>query len=241
MGISMYLVLKISFQGTQSRTSVFSVLHGLVCIPSTYGSAPLVSTRISPQFTRSVPTSFVPPAHNQGVDLAFNQGQAPRSLFLSTTGSFFVIAVFALSAAAPFGGRFPAAFGSLLSQLLLFFTAGFSYPYGIVQSNREDIYFLCCCWCLLRSVDIFQHLRATISDILGRYGVKDSDELTGNRYQRLHLLQRVLWPRRVILVQRLKRFISSNHRYCCLKHYIAQALASSVADVCLAFMFSGTV
>lgn len=90
---------------------------------------------------RSVPTSFVPPAHNQGVDLAHFQGRAPWIVFLSTTGSFFVIAVFALPAAAPFGGRFPAAFGSLLSQLLLFFTAGFSYPYGIVQSNREDIFF----------------------------------------------------------------------------------------------------
>ena len=45
----------------------------------------------SPSAYRRVPTSFVPPAHNQGVSLAPQQGLAPWKIFLPTTGSFFVI------------------------------------------------------------------------------------------------------------------------------------------------------
>ena len=39
----------------------------------------------------SVPTSFVPPAHNQGVSSAFFQGRTLWKIFLLTTGSCFVI------------------------------------------------------------------------------------------------------------------------------------------------------
>ena len=59
-------------------------------IPSLYGSAPPVSTRITFGFPR-VLTSFVPPAHNQGVSLAPHQGRALWNKFLPTTGSFFVV------------------------------------------------------------------------------------------------------------------------------------------------------
>ena len=44
----------------------------------------------SPSVSVRVPTSFVPPAHNQGVSLAHLRGHAPWKLFLLTTGSFFV-------------------------------------------------------------------------------------------------------------------------------------------------------
>jgi len=52
--------------------------------PVSYGSVPPMSTGIF------VPTSFVPPAHNQGVSLAPFQGRALWKKFLPTTGSFFV-------------------------------------------------------------------------------------------------------------------------------------------------------
>lgn len=58
--------------------------------PSLYGSAPPVSTRITFGFPR-VLTSFVPPAHNQGVSLASLLGLARWKIFLPTTGSFFVV------------------------------------------------------------------------------------------------------------------------------------------------------
>ena len=63
-----------------------------------------------PNFCR-VPTSFVPPVHNQGVSLAPRQGPALWKLFLPTTGSFFVFTLTDLLCTihkpAPFGGRFP--------------------------------------------------------------------------------------------------------------------------------------
>ena len=43
----------------------------------------------SPSVSFGAPTSFVPPAHNQGVSLAPLQGHAPWKIFLLTTGSFF--------------------------------------------------------------------------------------------------------------------------------------------------------
>ena len=45
----------------------------------------------SPLVSHRVLTSFVPPAHNQGVDVAPLQGHALWKKFLSTTGSFYVI------------------------------------------------------------------------------------------------------------------------------------------------------
>ena len=76
--------------------------------PSFYGSAPPVSTRIT---VSRVLTSFVPPAHNQGVSLAPLQGPALWKIFLPTTGSFFVLSITdligMLTKPAPCGGRFP--------------------------------------------------------------------------------------------------------------------------------------
>ena len=61
-----------------------------------------------------VPTSFVPPVHNQGVSLAPLQGHALWKIFLLTTGSFFILSLTDLSrtlpSPAPFGGRFPGLF-----------------------------------------------------------------------------------------------------------------------------------
>ncbi len=57
-----------------------------------------------------VPTSFVPPVHNQGASLAPNQGHALWKIFLLTTGSFFVLSITDLlcmiPSPAPFGWTF---------------------------------------------------------------------------------------------------------------------------------------
>ena len=54
-----------------------------------------------------VPTSFVPPIHNQGVSLAPLQGRALWWQFLLTAGSFLVFSITdSLPASAPCGGRY---------------------------------------------------------------------------------------------------------------------------------------
>ena len=57
-----------------------------------------------------VPTSFVWHIHNQGVSSAPSQGRALWTIFLPTTGSFFVYITDFAPTTAPFGGRFPVVF-----------------------------------------------------------------------------------------------------------------------------------
>jgi hypothetical protein len=71
VNISLYLVRKQRICGTRNRTSSFSVLYGL-CVPRSAVAANL------PHLPGSLSqTSFVPPAHNQGVSLAPFQGLCP--------------------------------------------------------------------------------------------------------------------------------------------------------------------
>ena len=83
--------------GIRNKTSVLSVLHGLVYThPSMAAHLPCLPGSL--HISVLVLTSFVPPAHNQGVSLAPNQGVslapcqglALWKIFLPTTGSFFV-------------------------------------------------------------------------------------------------------------------------------------------------------
>ncbi len=93
-----------------------------------------------------VPTSFVPPVHNQGVSLAPLQGHALWKIFLLTTGSFFVLSLTDLSrmfpSPAPFGGRFPSSFPIPSSRPV---TAGFSpQPKALkAQSSRGRVLPVC--------------------------------------------------------------------------------------------------
>ena len=65
-------------------------LHGqCVTLPSMAVHLPYLPG--SPSVTSRVLTSFVPPAHNQGVSVAPLQGHALWKIFLPTTGSFYVI------------------------------------------------------------------------------------------------------------------------------------------------------
>ena len=107
--------------------------------PSFYGSAPPVSTRIT---VSRVLTSFVPPAHNQGVSLAPLQGPALWKISLPTTGSFFVLSLTDLFCMipnpAPCGGRFP---GSFLISFSFPVTAEFNTQQSLlrVQFNRNRV------------------------------------------------------------------------------------------------------
>ena len=70
-------------------------------------------------------TSFVLPAHNQGVSYAPLQGHALWKIFLPTTGSFFVYCITDFfSVTAPFRGRFPVTLCLLLPAIM----AGPSLP-----------------------------------------------------------------------------------------------------------------
>ena len=105
MSISVYLVREYRFWGIRSRTSFLPICMAVVLpLPSMAAHLPCLPG--SPPVSRRVPTSFVPPAHNQGVSLAPLQGRALWKKFLPTTGSFYVFADSGFRSPAPFGGRF---------------------------------------------------------------------------------------------------------------------------------------
>ena len=105
MSISVYLVREYRFWGIRSRTSFLPICMAVVLpLPSMAAHLPCLPG--SPPVSRRVPTSFVPPAHNQGVSLAPLQGRALWKKFLPTTGSFYVFADSGFHSPAPFGGRF---------------------------------------------------------------------------------------------------------------------------------------
>ncbi len=72
-----------------TKQNVILVLYMAVCVALLSMAAKLPCLPGSP-YSESL-TSFVPPAHNQGVSLAPLQGLALWKLFLPTTGSFFVL------------------------------------------------------------------------------------------------------------------------------------------------------
>ena len=89
-----------------TKQNVILVLYMAVCVALLSMAANLPCLPGSP-YSESL-TSFVPPAHNQGVSLAPLQGLALWKIFLPTTGSFFVLGLAdsRFCPSAPFGGRF---------------------------------------------------------------------------------------------------------------------------------------
>lgn len=141
-----------------------------------------------------VPTSFVPPAHNQGVGSAPLQGHALWKIFLPTTGSFFVLNLTDLFCTAPkpapCGGRFPGSF-PIPSRLLV--TAGFNSRRGMprAQSNRDrtfPIAFLLSCRLCLRPPDVVHQLLRVIVHALCQYHIEHPQSLACHRHHGLHLL-----------------------------------------------------
>ena len=100
--------------------------------------------------------------------------------------------------------------------------------------------FLCCHYSF-RPYDITQHLLTIIIYTFCQYRVEDPDQLARNRYDWLHLLQRILLPRPVIVMDFSKLFILSYHRYRSFIQCISQAFSSPVADAAFSVVFAGTV
>jgi len=114
---------KIAYFGYTKQNVVIYALHGLVCSP-----VPLWQ-RTSRVYQDPAPTSFVPPAHNQGVSLAPLQGPALWKIFLPTTGSFFVITdsfLYSSTGWWTFSCRFGTLFCLLVTVALFSITAALS-------------------------------------------------------------------------------------------------------------------
>ena len=81
---------RIEILGYTKQNVIHPAIHGrCITLPSMAAHLPYLPG--SPSVSRRVLTSFVPPAHNQGVSLAPLQGRALWTKFLPTTGSFFVV------------------------------------------------------------------------------------------------------------------------------------------------------
>ena len=78
------------FRVHEAEPSFIFDLHGR-CVTLSSMAVHLPCLPGSPLVSHQVLTSFVPPAHNQGVGVAPLQGHALWKIFLPTTGSFYVI------------------------------------------------------------------------------------------------------------------------------------------------------
>ena len=152
--------------GARSRTSlVFLYMAFVHTLPSM--AANLLCPTGSP-LSPEVPTSFVPPIHNQGVSLAPSQGHTLWTQFLLTAGSFFVCLITdSLPAPAPFGGRY------------LWHSALFR---GCMVRSRHSVV-LCCLQVHRRPSDIADHLLWIVVHLFRQHGIEDPDQLAGNCHQ----------------------------------------------------------
>ena len=115
----------------------FSVLHGLVYThPSMAAHLPCLPGSL--HISVLVLTSFVPPAHNQGVSLAPCQGLALWKIFLPTTGSFFVFITFAdwLPVTALFPADVPLPRSAFSSASQQFFQSSVFFPAWLRSADR---------------------------------------------------------------------------------------------------------
>ena len=105
----------------------------------------------------------------------------------------------------------------MFSCCIPFFTLSYrswSAHLSILFSNTQTNHDYCFpiflyCHCSLWPYDITQHLLVVIIDTFFQYCIKDPDQLTHNRYHRLHLLQWILLPRPIIVMYFPELFIFS--------------------------------
>ena len=99
-----------------------------------------------------------------------------------------------------------------------------------------------CCLCRLfgRMFDILQHSCRIVFMPRPQDRKDDPQDLAGNHDQRLHLLQRIIRPRRIVHMQRPEFFCMGYCRSCCLEEPIPQPFASSMTDLCFSLMLAGT-
>ena len=145
---------------------------------------------------------------------------------------YVLLLTFFLPATALFSGRFPIAFRFLYFQLPWLVSA---FKHSLLKCSNQprytvSWYFLCCHYSF-RPYDITQHLLTIIIYTFCQYRVEDPDQLARNRYDWLHLLQRVLLSRPVIVMDFSKLFILSYHRYRSFIQCISQAFPSPVAPL----------
>ena len=155
--------------------------------------------------------NFLRPAYPyQGCQLSLNAGHAPWRLFLPATGSFFVFTDSSLRSSAPFGGRF----------LMIF-----SFRHTSSGAGRQPpivSHQLCCVIC-----------RPGLQD-----HVKSPDQLACHRDHRLHLLQEILIPCRVILMDCSELPTVAHHAYCRFVQYISQLFPPAIADITFPFILT---
>ena len=140
-----------------------------LCKPLPSMAANLLCPTGSPLSPR-VPTSFVPPIHNQGVSSAFYQGRALWRRFLPTAGSFFVCLIT----------------DSLPAQHLAADVICDILPYSVAVQDTAVIVLLSLLRCLqidLRPSDIADHLLWIVVHLLCQHDVEDPDQLTGDCHQ----------------------------------------------------------
>ena len=144
-------------------------------------------------------------------------------------------------ATALFSGRFPVTFRFLYFQLPWLVSA---FEHSWLKCSNQPRYTalgILCCYYRFTPYDITQHLLSIIIYSFGQYRVKHPDQLTRNRYDRLHLLQRIPASRPVIVIDLSKLFILSYHRNRSFIQCISQALSSPVTDSAFSVMLTGTV
>ena len=121
---------------------------------------------------------------------------------------------------APFGGR------SLTFRLIIF--------HAPVSARGIHL----CCWKCFRSSNVTFQFFCAVFDILRQQRIEHSDQFASDRHQRLHLLQRILVPCRVVVMQLPELRVCGYQRHRCLEEQISQSLSTSSADRRLALMLS---
>ena len=168
-----------------------------------------------------VQTSFVLPAHIQGVCLASNQGLALWKIFLPNTGSFFFQVLLTCC--------YPSCSGTLRRTFSRFFS--WYYSFSVIarstsrsslnaHSNYDRVFLywlhlnsLCCLH--LWMPDITKQLSGIIVHSLCQNCIEHPDHLTCHSYYGLHLFQWILFPRSIILMDRTELRILSYQRDRC--------------------------
>ena len=84
--------------------------------------------------------------------------------------------------------------------------------------------------CVRHSPDIAQHLCGIVAFARPDYAEHHSDELRRQRHERLHLLQRVVLPCRVVLVELAELIVVSHQGHGRQEQHLPQPFASSSAD-----------
>jgi len=152
-------------------------------------------------------TSFVPPAHKQGASPAPLQGPCPPDKI--PAGYWLILCLIVSDQPHSYTSTFRRTFPDALTLLSLpardrnrisVLTAARFWPRAVIAVNfRSSLSDCLCCKCH-RPLDISDHLCRIIFPACCQQHVEQSDQLACYCDHRLHLLQRILIPCRVIMM-----------------------------------------